>query len=292
MTYIRFFAMIATSTVVMFILMYLNTYLLSHIFWSETRAYMAVLMGAIMAIIMLGFMLSMYSSKAINAAIFVGGAVVFAGSLWLVRSQVTVGDTSYMRAMIPHHSIAIMTSSRANISDPRVRKLADEIIFAKDKEIAEMRYLVNDIDTNGDAADEGLDGSARIVDLNEALSSAEIAILDLEFLTGDEIAQLFPDGAICTFKYTDDQQTCACHRTDRRCPGGAGKDQRRPGASWFNRRNRHPEHRRNVRKPSVRRTGLRRWKTVVKCRTPTSCSNSMPACGQAIAAIMAATPEP
>ena len=68
MTYIRFFAMIATSTVVMFILMYLNTYLLSHIFWSETRAYMAVLMGATMSIIMLGFMLSMYSSKAINAA--------------------------------------------------------------------------------------------------------------------------------------------------------------------------------------------------------------------------------
>lgn len=126
MTYIRFFAMIATSTVVMFILMYLNTYLLSHIFWSETRAYMAVLMGATMSIIMLGFMLSMYSSKAINAAIFIGGAVVFAGSLWLVRSQVTVGDTSYMRAMIPHHSIAIMTSSRANISDPRVRKLADD----------------------------------------------------------------------------------------------------------------------------------------------------------------------
>ncbi|HBJ41748.1 MAG TPA: DUF305 domain-containing protein, partial [Hyphomonas sp.] len=149
---------------------------------------MAVLMGATMAIIMLGFMLSMYSSKAINAAIFIGGAVVFAGSLWLVRSQVTVGDTSYMRAMIPHHSIAIMTSSRANISDPRVRKLADEIIFAQDKEIAEMRYLVNDIDANGDAADEGLDGPARIVDLNEALSSAEIAILDLEFLTGDEIA--------------------------------------------------------------------------------------------------------
>lgn len=98
MTYIRFFAMIATSTVVMFILMYLNTYLLSHIFWSETRAYMAVMMGATMAIIMLGFMLSMYSSKAINAAIFIGGAVVFAGSLWLVRSQVTVGDTSYMRS--------------------------------------------------------------------------------------------------------------------------------------------------------------------------------------------------
>ena len=107
-----------------------------------------------------------------------------------------------MRAMIPHHSIAIMTSSRANISDPRVRKLADEIIYAQDKEIAEMRYLVNDIAANGDAPAQADSGPAQIVSLDEALSTAEIAILDLEFLTGDEIAQLFPDGATCTFKYT------------------------------------------------------------------------------------------
>ena len=202
MSYGRFFAMIATSTVVMFGLMYLNTYLWTHVFWSETRAYMALLMGATMAIIMLGFMLSMYSSKMANAAFFIGAAVVFAASLWLVRSQVTVGDTSYMRAMIPHHSIAIMTSSRADISDPRVRKLADEIIYAQDKEIAEMRYLVNDIAANGDAPAQADSGPAQIVSLDEALSTAEIAILDLEFLTREDIAQLFPAGAECTFTYT------------------------------------------------------------------------------------------
>jgi len=202
MSYGRFFAMIATSTVVMFGLMYLNTYLWTHVFRSETRAYMALLMGATMAIIMLGYMLSMYSSKMVNAAIFVGAAVVFAASLWLVRSQVTVGDTNYMRAMIPHHSIAIMTSSRANISDPRVRKLADEIIYAQDKEIAEMRYLVNDIAANGDAPAQADSGPAQIVSLDEALSTAEIAILDLEFLTREDIAQLFPAGAECTFTYT------------------------------------------------------------------------------------------
>jgi uncharacterized protein (DUF305 family) len=128
--YSRFFAMIATSTVVMFGLMYLNTYLISHVYWSETRAWMAVLMGATMAIVMLSFMLSMYKNRALNAAIFAGAAILFAVSLWLVRSQVTIGDRAYMSAMIPHHSIAVMTSGRADISDPRVRKLADEIIFA------------------------------------------------------------------------------------------------------------------------------------------------------------------
>lgn len=106
MSYLRFFAMIATSTIVMFGLMYLNTYIISHAFFSETRAYMALLMGATMAVIMLGFMLSMYSNRALNVAIFASAVVVFGAALWLVRSQATVQDRSFMSAMIPHHSIA------------------------------------------------------------------------------------------------------------------------------------------------------------------------------------------
>lgn len=144
--YGRFAAMIATSTVVMFGLMYLNTYQLNHIYFSETRAYMAVLMGATMAGIMLGFMLSMYSSRKTNASIFIGSVIVFFLSLWLVRSQVTVGDVAWMKAMIPHHSIAILTSERANISDPRVRQLADGIIETQVKEIAEMKALIADLE--------------------------------------------------------------------------------------------------------------------------------------------------
>ena len=131
--------MIATSTVVMFGLMYLNTYALDHVFFSETRAYMALVMGATMAVIMLAFMLKMYRRTGVNIAIFVGSVVVFAGALWLVRSQATVEDVSWMKAMIPHHSIAILTSERAHISDPRVRKLADGIIEAQRKEIGEMK---------------------------------------------------------------------------------------------------------------------------------------------------------
>ena len=128
--YIRFGAMIATSTAIMFVLMYLNTYESDHVFFSETRLYMAFLMGAVMAIIMLLFMLKMYDNRNINIGIIVASVAVFALSLWLVRSQETVEDVSWMKAMIPHHSIAILTSSRAHISDPRVRKLADGIIEA------------------------------------------------------------------------------------------------------------------------------------------------------------------
>lgn len=144
--YAKFAAMIATTTVVMLGLMYLNTLQLDHVYFSETRAYMALVMGATMAILMLGFMLHMYPSRRMNLGIFAGSAVVFAIALWLVRSQQTVEDVSYMKAMIPHHSIAILTSTRAHISDPRVRKLADGIIESQRREIAEMKALIADLE--------------------------------------------------------------------------------------------------------------------------------------------------
>ena len=148
MSYKRFAAMIATSTIVMFVLMYLNTYALEHVRYSQTRTWMALLMGATMAFIMLAFMLKMYRNRAANIGIFVGSILVFVGALWLVRSQETVSDVSYMKAMIPHHSIAIMTSERAHIRDPRVRQLADEIIEAQVREIAEMETLIDDLQAN------------------------------------------------------------------------------------------------------------------------------------------------
>lgn len=147
MTYTRFAAMIATSTVVMFGLMYLNTFALDHAFFSQTRTWMAVVMGATMAIIMIGFIWGMYPKRGANLGIVVAGVVVFAGALWLVRSQETVSDVSYMKAMIPHHSIAIMTSERAHIRDPRVRELADGIIAAQVREIGEMERLIADLET-------------------------------------------------------------------------------------------------------------------------------------------------
>lgn len=144
--YARFGAMIAVSTVVMLGLMYLNTYSLDHLFFSETRAYMALVMGATMAVIMLGFMLSMYTNRQVNIGIVVASVIVFSVSLWLVRSQDTVDDISWMKAMIPHHSIAIVTSERAHITDPRVRVLADSIIVAQRKEIDEMKALIKDLE--------------------------------------------------------------------------------------------------------------------------------------------------
>jgi uncharacterized protein (DUF305 family) len=145
-SYARFLSMIATSTAVMFGLTYLNVYAADHVFMSETRGYMALIMGAAMATIMLAYMLNMYADVRMNVVVLTTSALVFAAALYLVRSQETVQDVSYMKAMIPHHSIAILTSERAEISDPRVRALADEIIEAQRRDIEEMKTLIADLE--------------------------------------------------------------------------------------------------------------------------------------------------
>ncbi|NNC48277.1 MAG: DUF305 domain-containing protein [Sphingomonas sp.] len=148
-----FFAMIATSIVTMFVLKYSNVWEPSHAYFSQTRMYMALLMGMAMIVIMLGFMWGMYKTLATKVLLMVGAIIGFALFLWLARSQATVEDEAWMKAMIPHHSIAVLTSSRADISDPRVRELADEIIEAQVREIAEMELLLEDIEANGEMGD-------------------------------------------------------------------------------------------------------------------------------------------
>ena len=162
MGYGRFWAMIATSTVVMFGLMYLNTYAWGHIRWSETRAWMALLMGAVMAVVMMGFMRGMYPRKGLNRGIIIGGVVAAMAFTGVVRSQATVDGSEYMKAMIPHHSIAILTSTRAGIEDLRVQELADEITRTQRREIAEMEWLLGDIELNG-VADSAEEAEARPV---------------------------------------------------------------------------------------------------------------------------------
>lgn len=144
--YVKFTLMILTSTVVMYIMMYFNTYEWNHIYFSETRACMALYMGAGMAVIMLAFMANMYKNTKLNLMIYGLSVIMFAVGIWGVRSQATVNQVDWMKAMIPHHSIAILTSTRADIEDPRVRQLADDIIEAQKREIKEMQALVEELE--------------------------------------------------------------------------------------------------------------------------------------------------
>jgi hypothetical protein len=150
MSWWRFAAMIATSTTIMFFLMYQLVYELDHAMFSVNRFVASLVMGSVMTVVMLGFMWPMY--KSMRAKVAVVGIALLAGIGLLAtnRSQALIDDTAFMKSMIPHHSIAISNARRADISDPRVRELADEIIASQVREIAEMKALLDDIERNGE----------------------------------------------------------------------------------------------------------------------------------------------
>ena len=221
MSYWRFAAMIATSTLVMFCLMYVHTYIWDHVTFSETRAWMALLMGAVMAIVMLAFMLTMYKNRTANLAIFAGAGLAVVLTVWMVRAQVTVDGSDYMQAMIPHHSIAILTSERAGIEDSRVRKLADEIIEAQRKEIAEMKYLIRALDREGPR---GEGAPARQVDeaaAADALRLANLEQTDLESMSEADVQRMLGSSSVCRFAYSPGSEPVAAATMP--ADGGAGR---------------------------------------------------------------------
>lgn len=156
MSWGRFAAMIATSTVIMFFLMYQLVYSVEHAMFSLNRLLSALIMGAIMTVVMLTFMWKMYEGQGIKVAVLAVAALAAVGLLASNRSQALVEDVSFMKAMIPHHSIAINNARKASISDPRVRELADKIITSQVREIAEMKALIHDIDANGERGNQSL----------------------------------------------------------------------------------------------------------------------------------------
>ena len=150
MSWARFAGMIATSTFIMFFLMYQLIYSLDHATFSVNRLIASLVMGCVMTVVMLGFMWSMYKGMRTKIAVLVVAALVGAILLSVNRSQALIGDISFMKSMIPHHSIAINNARKASIRDPRVRELADEIIESQVREIAEMELLLDDIARNGE----------------------------------------------------------------------------------------------------------------------------------------------
>jgi hypothetical protein len=152
----RFAAMIAASTVIMFFLMYQLVYSPDHAMFSLNRLLASLIMGGVMTALMLAFMWKMYQPQAVKVTVLAGGLLVAVILLALNRSQALIDDTRFMKSMIPHHSIAINNARKASISDPRVRELADKIITSQVREIAEMKALIDDINSNGERGQQPL----------------------------------------------------------------------------------------------------------------------------------------
>ncbi|WP_440433748.1 DUF305 domain-containing protein [Parafilimonas sp.] len=142
MSYKKFTIMMFISFIIMYVVMFLNMDSVDHYHTSVTRIYMAILMVAPMAIVMMTIMGNMYPNKKTNTGIVVAAIILFIVMLTALRTQAPVSDVQYMKAMIPHHSSAIMTSKHANIKDPEVRKLADSIIASQEREIQQMEAIL------------------------------------------------------------------------------------------------------------------------------------------------------
>ncbi|MBO9681647.1 MAG: hypothetical protein J7502_03055 [Flavisolibacter sp.] len=123
MTYRKFIVMMVLSFLIMYTVMFLNMGSSTHYHTSATRIYMAILMVAPMAVVMMLMMGKMYPDKKLNTAIILTGIVVFILALAGLRTQIPVGNVQYMKTMIPHHSSAIMVSKHADIKDPEVKKV-------------------------------------------------------------------------------------------------------------------------------------------------------------------------
>ncbi len=156
MSWGRFAAMIATSTVIMVFLMYQLIYSYDHALFSVNRLVASLVSGSVMTVVMLAFMWSMYKGKGTKIAVIISAALLGVILLFVNRSQALIGDVNFMRSMIPHHSIAINNARKARISDPRVRELANEIIRAQVLEIEAMNQLINDIEENGERGTQDL----------------------------------------------------------------------------------------------------------------------------------------
>ncbi|GAA4464303.1 DUF305 domain-containing protein [Nibrella saemangeumensis] len=143
MSYKKFTVMMIISFIIMYVVMFLNVDSIEHYHTSTTRIYMAILMIAPMAIVMMTMMGKMYPNKRTNTGIIITAIIVFIVTLAALRTQTPISDVQYMKAMIPHHSSAILTSKHANIKDPEVRKLADSIIAAQVREIQQMETILN-----------------------------------------------------------------------------------------------------------------------------------------------------
>lgn len=146
--YLKFSCMILVSFIIMYGVMFLNADLFDHIMLSTTRTYMTILMVAPMSISMLLFMWGMYENRKANYLIIITATLLFAAALFMLRNQILVDDVQWMKAMIPHHSSAIMVSQEVDLQDPEAQKLASQIIESQQREIKQMQEMIKRLEKN------------------------------------------------------------------------------------------------------------------------------------------------
>ena len=140
------YRMLGVSAIGMLILMYLimftMIYSLGEFIQNINFFYMAIMMATPMVVMMPLMMPSMYPDRKLNLVVYLGSVVLFVLAFVGIRAQLLVGDTQFLRSMIPHHSGAILMCERANIRDPEIKALCGDIIRSQKQEIDQMKQIL------------------------------------------------------------------------------------------------------------------------------------------------------
>lgn len=130
------------SAVVMYLVMFAMIDGAAEFYNNLNMAYMALMMVAPMAILMLVMMRSMYPNRMLNIAIGIGFSVIFILAFLFTRQQIAIGDVQFLRSMIPHHSGAILMCREAKVADPEIKSLCQQIIRSQRDEIEQMKQIL------------------------------------------------------------------------------------------------------------------------------------------------------
>lgn len=143
MMYVKFGVILLVSLGLMWMLSMSMIRSIDHFYFNLSNFWMALLMVAAMAIVMVIGMWSMFKNTKVNIAMLVGFAVLFGGVFALGRTETFVGNEEFLKSMIPHHSRAILVCQEANITDPEIIELCQEIVEAQQEEISQMQSILD-----------------------------------------------------------------------------------------------------------------------------------------------------
>jgi len=134
--------MFTLSLVVMFFTMYAMIWVWGHFYLNINKVYMALLMVGAMGLVNLVTMYGMYKSRNTKYWVLAISLVVVLGSFILIRNQTGVGNRQFLKAMIPHHSSAILMCEKADLTDQAINELCDDIVATQEREIKIMQELL------------------------------------------------------------------------------------------------------------------------------------------------------
>lgn len=132
----------AIGGVIMYLVMFVMIDRVASFYLNLNMFYMTLMMVAPMVVLMILAMRDMFPSKQLNTILLIGSAVAFFGSFALIRTQTAIGDTAFLRSMIPHHSGAILMCGEASLTDPEIKALCGNIIRSQREEIEQMKAIL------------------------------------------------------------------------------------------------------------------------------------------------------